>query len=252
MSSPADSYDWNPKAYGEHARFVSELGLPVMELLAPRPGERILDLGCGDGALTRRLAESGARVTGVDASAAMVDAARALGLDARVADAMDLPFRNEFDAVFSNAALHWMPRPDAVLVGVRRALVPGGRFVGEFGGAGNVAAIVAALDAALAELGKQVLCPWFFPTAEVYGELLAANGFGTESIELFRRPTPLPGDIRDWLVNFAQHYTAVIAEPARAGFIERVREILQPTLSDGAGNWHVDYVRLRFRAAASS
>ena len=251
MPESTDRYNWNPDEYGEHARFVSDLGVPVMELLAPVAGERILDLGCGDGALTLRLVESGAEVVGVDASPAMVAAARNLGLDARVTDAMDLPFCDEFDAVFSNAALHWMPRPGAVLDGVRRALVPGGRFVGEFGGAGNVAAIVAALDAALAERGRKVPCPWFFPTTEVYGELLATHGFEPESVELFPRPTPLPGDIRAWLVNFAQHYTAAITPAERADFVERVRELLHPTLSDGAGNWHVDYVRLRFRAAVA-
>src|SRR5579863_4880630 len=129
---------WDPDAYARNARFVSDLGAPVVELLAPRPGERILDLGCGDGALTAKLVALGCRVVGVDSSAAQVEAARRLGLDARVGDGNRLHFNQEFDAVFSNAAIHWMNRPDYVIAGASRALRPGGRFVGEFGGHGCV------------------------------------------------------------------------------------------------------------------
>jgi trans-aconitate methyltransferase len=131
---------WDPARYQRNAGFVAALGQPVVELLAPRSGERILDLGCGDGALTEVLARD-ARVTGVDASAEQVGAARARGLDAHVADGTRLGFAAEFDAVFSNAALHWMRDPDAVIDGVWRVLKPGGRFVGECGGAGNVATV---------------------------------------------------------------------------------------------------------------
>ena len=127
--------------------------MPVVDLLAPRPGERILDLGCGDGALTEKLAAAGCDVVGADASAELVKAARARGLDARLMNGEALDFDGEFDAVFSNAALHWMLRPDAVIDGVYRALKPGGRFVGEFGGAGNVATIASALEAALDRRG---------------------------------------------------------------------------------------------------
>src|SRR6266540_3103158 len=120
---------WNPEQYAKNARFVSDLGMPVVELLAPKPGERILDLGCGDGALTRRLVDMGCEVVGVDGSTAQIEAARASGLDARVMNGERLEFENEFDAVFSNAALHWMKRADDVIGGVRRALRRGGRFV---------------------------------------------------------------------------------------------------------------------------
>jgi trans-aconitate methyltransferase len=140
---------WSPEQYAQQARFVSDLGMPVVELLAPRAGERILDLGCGDGSLTKKLVEMGCQVVGVDASHAMVAAAQALGLDARVMDGQSLPFAQEFDAVFSNAALHWMPRADVVIAGVWQSLKPGGRFVGECGGSGNTATVVHALAHAL-------------------------------------------------------------------------------------------------------
>ena len=125
---------WDPARYAQHARFVSDLGSPVVELLAPKRGERILDLGCGDGVLTKTLADLGCDVVGVDSSVGQVEAARALGLDARVMPAEDLPFDQEFDAVFSNAVLHWIRRADPMIAGVHRALKPGGRFVAECGG----------------------------------------------------------------------------------------------------------------------
>ncbi len=129
---------WDPERYARNARFVSDLGMPVVHLLAPRPGERILDLGCGDGVLAAKLTAMGCEVVGVDASEMQVAAARKLGVDARVMAGEALPFREEFDAVFSNAALHWMLRPDEVIAGVWRALRRGGRFVAEMGGHGSV------------------------------------------------------------------------------------------------------------------
>jgi len=247
MASSRDQH-WNPEQYGRHARFVAELGAPLVELLAPQPGERILDLGCGDGALTLRLLEHGCSVVAVDASAAMVQAALALGLDARRMDGQALAFATDFDAVFSNAALHWMPDAEAVIAGVWNALRPGGRFVGEFGGHGNVAAIVAALDAALAARGLAVPCPWFFPDPDTYAALLEARGFQVRSIALFPRPTLLPGDVGGWLETFAQPYTAALPPGERAPFIGEVVESLRPLLCDDRGDWRADYVRLRFLA----
>jgi trans-aconitate methyltransferase len=242
---------WDPQRYERNARFVSDLGMPVLELLAPQSGERVLDLGCGDGALTRKLVERGCRVVGVDGSEAFVAAARARGIDARVMDGQALPFESEFDAVFSNAALHWMKRdPGAVIDGVWRALVPGGRFVGELGGHGCVAAIVTALLWVLERRGidGRSVHPWYFPTADRYAALLERRGFRVRDARLIPRPTPLPGDVTDWLETFANPFLAPVPEGERPRVLAELREALRPTLCDDRGRWTADYVRLRFAA----
>jgi SAM-dependent methyltransferase len=241
---------WDPDRYVRNAGFVADLGGPALELLAPCAGERILDLGCGDGRLTRRLADLGVAVVGIDGSAEQVAAARSGGLDARVMDGEALRFSDEFDAVFSNAALHWMRRPAAVIDGVWRALRRGGRFVGEMGGHGNVARITAALVSALDRRGLDgaAAVPWYFPTPEAYGALLRAQGFRVASIALTPRPTPLPGEIAGWLETFAESFTRQLAPKDRADFVAEVAEGLRPILSDGSGTWTADYVRLRFAA----
>jgi SAM-dependent methyltransferase len=216
--------------------------------LAPQPGERILDLGCGDGTLTARIAQSGARVIGLDASPELVAAAVAKGLDARLGDGRALGFSGEFDAVFSNAALHWMNDPDAVLDGVYRALVPGGRFVGEFGGHGNVAAISTALLAALGVERAPSRLPWYFPTADEYTQRLRAHGFAVASIVSIPRPTALPTGMRAWLDTFASPFLQGIAEAERGGVLDRAVALLAPSLRDASSNWTGDYVRLRFHA----
>jgi len=226
--------------------------MPVVELLNPRPGEKILDLGCGDGVLSKKLADMGCVVVGIDGSSLQVHAARALGIDARVMDGQDLTFEAEFDAVFSNAALHWMKRPADVISGVWRALKPGGRFVAEFGGAGCIARIESALLKSLASRGldASTVNPWYFPTVEAYSGLLAARGFLTEYIALIPRPTPLPGDIGDWLETFAETFISMVPPAERDSFIADVRETLRPDLWDGE-KWIADYVRLRFSATKS-
>ncbi len=241
---------WDPARYERNARFVSDLGKPVVELLAPKPGERVLDLGCGDGVLTEKLVGMGCEVIGVDGSAAQVEAARARGLDARVMDGEQLDFRGEFDAVFSNAAMHWMKRPDDVIDGAWRALRPGGRFVGEFGGHGCVQTVRGALHEALRRRGldPDQVDPWYFPTTEEYGERLRAADFEVASIALIPRPTPLPGDITGWLDTFCESFTSALPTEQRPAFIDEVREALRPALCDAQGNWTADYVRLRFAA----
>jgi SAM-dependent methyltransferase len=241
---------WDPERYERNARFVSDLGQPVVDLLAPRAGERILDLGCGDGVLTEQLVALGCRVVGVDGSPAQVAAARAKGLDAHVMDGQALGFENEFDAVFSNAALHWMKRADDVIAGVHRALRPGGRFVGELGGEGCVAIIRAALIAALDRRGidGEALDPWYFPDVGSYSRRLESGGFAVRWIALIPRPTPLPGDVTGWLETFAESFTGALSADERPEFLAEVREALRPALCDAAGNWTADYVRLRFAA----
>jgi SAM-dependent methyltransferase len=244
---------WKPTEYSRHAAFVPELGRPLLELLSPRPGERVLDLGCGPGDLALAIAGAGASVVGVDRSPEMVAAARVRGLEAVVADAYDLPFQDEFDAVFSNAALHWMKAdPDAVLRGVRRALHRTGRFVGELGGAGNVARIRAALWSTLSDFGldPKEVDPWYFPSAEEYRARLEFAGLVVERIELFARPTPLPTGIEGWLDTFGGPFFQAFPADARAAARAKVVEQLRPTLADPSGHWTADYVRLRFRAWA--
>jgi trans-aconitate methyltransferase len=241
---------WDPERYHRNASFVAELGAPLIAMLAPKPGERVLDLGCGHGTLTEKLVAAGAKVIGVDASADQVAAARARGLEARVADGHALTFDEEFDAVLSNAALHWMTRPDAVIDGVWRALKPGGRFVGEMGGAGNVGRVKDALAAALKRRGHDAAAadPWYFPSPEDYAERLSARGFRVEEIALIERPTPIPGRLADWLDTFAEPFLFQVPKDERPELASEVEAALADELRDPEGRWTVDYVRLRFLA----
>jgi len=248
--NPTNLQTWDPETYARNARFVSDLGSPVVELLAPKRGERILDLGCGDGVLTRRLVELGCEVVAVDSSAAQVEAARTLGLDAHVLSGEELTFEAEFDAVFSNAVLHWIRRADPMIAGVHRALKPGGRFVAECGGHGCVEKIRTALVQALDRRGLdgEACVPWYFPTPGDYATRLERAGFRVDTIALIPRPTPLPGDVVGWLETFAQSFLNALSGDARAAYLQEVRAVLEPQLRDSQGTWVADYVRLRFAA----
>jgi SAM-dependent methyltransferase len=245
---------WDAQAYGLNGAFVHELAGGVLEWLAAKPGEKILDLGCGDGQLTLRIAAAGADVLGVDASPDMVRAARDRGVAADVGDAQQLAYADKtFDAVFSNAALHWVRDQDAMIAEIDRVLKPGGRFVAEMGGHGNIAAIRVALMAVLARHGYGDLEDGvnYYPTAESYALRLEKHGFQVQRIELIPRPTTLPkSGMTDWLRTFRRGVLERLPEQLRAPVVEQTATLLEPALRDEEGNWVGDYVRLRFVATA--
>ncbi|WP_158941884.1 trans-aconitate 2-methyltransferase [Granulicella sp. S190] len=247
---------WNTQAYAANGRFVANLATGVVALLAPQPGEHILDLGCGDGVLTEQLASTGAIVIGVDASAAMLAAARQRNLNVEQQDATALPYHQQFDAVFSNAALHWITGVSghqAMLSGVHSALRssnPKARFVAEMGGQGNIAAIRTALKATLApfHIDAEATAASFFPSPALYRRLLEAAGFKIQSIELIPRPTPLPNGMGSWLNTFRNGVLDHLSPTDRATALANTIALLEPILRDADGNWSADYVRLRFHA----
>jgi trans-aconitate methyltransferase len=241
---------WDASLYAGNGRFVALLADPLVELLQPKAGECILDLGCGDGFLTSRIGESGATMVGVDSSPQMIAAAKERGVDARYSSGETLPFDQEFDAVFSNAALHWMRDQDAVLQSVYKALKPGGRFVAECGGQGNIAAIRVALLAVLTGRGipaERIENNRFFSSTE-YRARLESQGFLVEEITLTPRPTPLPSGMADWLQTFRSSVLEQLPASGRPAAVEQIVSLLKPVLCDHEGNWTADYVRLRFKA----
>lgn len=254
MDDPAEpvSNEWNSDSYdGDHS-FVYEYGEGVVDLLGPEPDERILDLGCGTGHLTRRIADSGAEVIGLDSSESMLESARREHPDLtfRHGDARSFTDDRPFDAVFSNAALHWIPEQDAVLTAVATALKPGGRFVAELGGDGNVAAVVGAVSEELRERGYEASNPWYFPTVGEYTTKLEAHGFKPRHVALFDRPTVLEGGedgLANWLELFGDGLLGPVPAEERSAVIEGVEDRLRGIQYDD-GTWTADYRRLRFAA----
>jgi len=242
---------WDPEAYARNGAFVHGMAGGVLEWLAAQPGERILDLGCGDGQLSARIAAMGAEVTGVDASPQMAAAARARGIRADEASAESLPYPDHsFDAVFSNAVLHWVRDQDAMLEEVRRVLRPGGRLVAEMGGHGNIAAVRVALSAVLARWGLAGDSN-YYPSPDEYGQRLRRHGFAVRQIALIPRPTPLAeSGMAGWLRTFRVGALESLPEAARESVIEQTVALLAPVLRDRNGNWTADYVRLRLIAIA--
>lgn len=243
--------EWSAGLYRDAHAFVFNHGESLLSALAPQPGERILDVGCGTGELTAKIAEAGAIVTGVDASASMIDAAKGKFPSAafRVMDAAAMTFEAEFDAVFSNAALHWVKRAAKAADGMARALKPGGRLVLEMGGFGNVGRLERAFATALREVaGVEFESPWFFPSIGTYASVLEGAGFEVRAASLYDRPTRLEGTqgLRNWYRMFLANWLDPLGEDA----VERVLT-LAGTLCSGQrreDHWEADYRRLRLVA----
>ncbi len=242
---------WNAAAYDTQHGYIWKHGAGVVELLAPQSGERILDLGCGTGHLTAQIAAAGAQVVGIDNDPGMIALARQHypSLRFEVADGSSFRLGETFDAVFSNAAIHWMRDPAGVVASVYAALRPGGRFVAEFGGKGNVAAITSAIYAAMRPYhpAPERLHPWFFSSVGEYAGLLESQGFEVTLAMLFDRPTPIEGGeagMQSWLGVFAKDFLAAVPPAAHPAIIRDVEKRLRPTLlRDGV--WVADYRRLR-------
>jgi len=251
QTSISDQADhWKAGHYRARHAFVYEASRDLVAgWLAPQPNEAILDLGCGTGELTAQIAESGARVTGVDASPDMIAGAQARhpSVMFAVQDAHQLAVQEDFCAVFSNAALHWMKPLPAVFSNVAAALRPGGRLVLEMGGVGNVLEVRRAVETALAERGLPALThPWVFPSPGELATLLEGAGLRVERLHLFDRPSVLAGadGFRAWLEGFGQGWLSPLDPEERAAVIARAEELARPALRKGE-DWVADYVRLR-------
>ena len=243
---------WDPEAYRRNGAFVPSLAGGVLEWLGAQSGERILDLGCGDGQLTERIAATGAVVQGFDASPEMAAAARSRGVAVDEGTAERLPYADRsFDAVFSNAALHWMRDQDGMMSEVHRVLKPGGRFVAEMGALGNIAAIRVAFAAVLERHGYdgRQHDRNYYPTADAYACRLQRHGFRVDRMAVIPRPTPLPeGGVAGWIRTFRRGALDSMPEAVRDAIVDETVALLAPILRDEEGKWTADYVRLRFVA----
>lgn len=251
MTKPSDDVQnkWDTGQYDGAHSFVYEYGEEVVELLAPQPEERILDLGCGTGHLTDRIADSGADVVGLDQSEEMIEEARSAYPEYRFiqGDAQEFSIEERFDAVFSNAVLHWIQQQDSVLESVSNALRPGGRFVAEFGGTGNVEKIVEALQTELEAKGYPTETPWYFPSIGEYATKLEEHGFEVRYATLFDRPTKLDegsDGLAAWLEMFGDEFFAPLSDAEREAVVSNVEDRLRSDLFE-AGTWIADYRRIR-------
>ncbi len=249
MPSPPATPAWNASLYDQSHSFVWKLGAALLELLEPAPGERILDLGCGTGALTARIAAAGVEVVGIDSSPEMIAQARRTfpRLRFEAGDARTFSFDTPFDAVFSNAVLHWVKDPELAISRIRAALHPGGRFVAEFGGRGNTRQMVAALKRQAAALGvSDYETPWYYPGIAEYSGILEGHGFEVTYATLFDRPTPLEGEdgLRKWFQMFGGSLLDRLNPRDRDACLAALEDDLRPTLYRD-GTWLADYRRLR-------
>ena len=246
---------WNAAQYDAKYAFVYEKAKGLVDMLAPKAGEQILDLGCGTGALTAEIARRGAEVLGVDPSEEMISRAREKfpWLKFEVLDARQLRFNGEFDAVFSNAVLHWIPEAEQVIAGVAQALKPGGRFVAEFGGKGNIQRLVEGFHRAFSALGMREpdgVSPWFYPSVAEYAGLLERHGLEVREASLFERPTVLEErerGLENWIRVFRQTLIERMGEANGQQWIREVERQCRAELFHG-GSWELDYRRLRIAA----
>jgi SAM-dependent methyltransferase len=249
-SALASTSKWDAGEYARVGGFVAELGAAALDLLDPRPGERILDVGCGEGALTEKILERGAAVVGVDNSESMVEAARAAGLDAHLIAAEDMDFDAQFDAAFSNAALHWVLAKEKAAAAIFRALKPGGRFAGEMGGEGNIAILRGGIRAELEERGYPVPAedPQWYASPDEFAVVYGAAGFLDIETQLIPRPTPLKAGVAAWVKTFRAGWldAAQVPDGVRDEIAAAVERRLTPQLQQPDGSWSADYVRLRF------
>ncbi len=240
---------WNASLYDSKHSFVSDYGKSLLSLLDANPGERILDLGCGTGHLAHEIAETGAQVTGIDSSPEMIDVARKRypELSFYVMDARTFHFETPFHAIFSNAVLHWIPEAEQVAQSIVATLQPGGRFVAEFGGKGNVATIISGVQQAAQEVAHiEPASSWYYPSIGQYTALLEQQGLEVRLAQLFDRPTKLEGEqgMRNWIMMFGQQLLQAIPAEQQESVIARAEDILRPRLYHD-GTWYADYRRLR-------